>query len=68
MSDSNDPSSATTTRPTLRLKVAPRTTQPAPKASALPQAQSKAALKPGARWSDEYRDRMQADMDALTSR
>jgi len=24
-------------------------------------------LKPGARWSDEYKDRMQADMDALAS-
>ena len=68
MSDSNDPSSPATTRPTLRLKVAPRTSQPAAKAPALPQTQSKSALKPGARWSDEYRDRMQADMDALTSR
>src|SRR5271165_4204252 len=25
-------------------------------------------LKPGAHWSDEYKERMQADMDALTSR
>jgi hypothetical protein len=25
-------------------------------------------LKPGAHWSDEYKERMQADMDALSSR
>lgn len=30
--------------------------------------QSKPNLKSGAHWSDEYKRRMQADMDALTRR
>jgi hypothetical protein len=29
------------------------------------QPQNKAKLKPGAHWSDEYKERMQADMDSL---
>jgi hypothetical protein len=57
---------STPPRPTLKLKVAPRLTTsknpPAPKAAA-PEKQ-----KPGAQWSDEYKRRMQADMDALSSR
>ena len=61
----------TSPRPTLKLKVAPRvapskststTAQPASPARA-PQ-----KTKPGAQWSDEYKERMQADMDALSSR
>jgi hypothetical protein len=28
----------------------------------------KPSLKPGAHWSDEYKRRMQADMDALTTK
>jgi hypothetical protein len=67
MNDSND-SSSSATRPTLRLKVPPRQTAPATKAPPQPPTPSKANLKPGARWSDEYKDRMQADMNALTSR
>jgi hypothetical protein len=34
----------------------------------MPRPQSKANQKPGAEWSDEYKQRMQADMDALASR
>ena len=58
----------TTARPTLRLKVAPRKDPQAIKAPAPAKAPSKANQKPGARWSDEYTQRMQADMNALTSR
>jgi hypothetical protein len=38
------------------------------KAPATAQPDKKAKLKPGAHWSDEYKDRMQADMDALAGR
>jgi hypothetical protein len=55
-------------RLTLKLKTAPR--KPAEPTSNQPIArpQSKASQKPGAQWSDEYKQRMQADMDALASR
>jgi hypothetical protein len=59
------------TRPTLKLKVGVRrSAEPIIKtpAIAIPQAEKKAKLKPGARWSDEYTQRMQADMDALRAR
>jgi hypothetical protein len=62
MSNPNPPSS----RPTLKLKVAPRVASsksPSPPKPAPPQ-----KTKPGAQWSDEYKERMQADMDALSSR
>lgn len=68
MSDSDHASNPTTARPTLRLKGAPRRPAPEAKAPSPPKPISKASQKPGARWSDEYIDRMQADMDALTSR
>jgi hypothetical protein len=60
----NDPS---TPRPTLKLKVAPRKPSTEVKATApAPAARpSKANQKPGAHWSDEYKERMQKDMDAL---
>ncbi len=51
-------------RPTLKLKVGARKlTEPSKVAT--PQPDKKAKLKPGAHWSDEYKERMQADMDAL---
>jgi hypothetical protein len=55
-------------RLTLKLKTAAR--KPAEPSSHQPIArpQSKASQKPGAQWSDEYKQRMQADMDALASR
>jgi hypothetical protein len=67
MNNSNSPSNPTSSRPTLKLKAGAR--KPAEnKATPMPQPQSKANQKPGAHWSDEYKQRMQADMDALTSR
>ncbi len=55
---------ASSPRPTLKLKVAPRKVTNEIK---IPPArpQSKASQKPGAQWSDEYKERMQRDMDAL---
>ena len=60
--------SNSSTRPTLKLKTGAR--KPAPVKKPLPVAQpdKKANLKPGAHWSDEYKERMQADMDALLTR
>jgi len=68
MSDTSDTSHPTGPRPTLRLKVTPRKPAPAATPAPAPPPQNKAKAKPGARWSDEYIDRMQADMNALTSR
>ena len=68
MNDINDSANPTTTRATLRLKVTPRKPAPAIKTPPLPRTESKANTKPGARWSDDYKERTQADMDALTSR
>jgi hypothetical protein len=56
----------TSPRPTLKLKVAPRLRSS--KSPSTPKATSPEKLKPGAQWSDEYKQRMQADMDALSSR
>jgi hypothetical protein len=66
MNQSN--SDSTPPRVTLKLKTGPR--KPAEPSSNQPVArpQSKANQKPGAEWSDEYKQRMQADMDALASR
>jgi hypothetical protein len=69
MNDSN--SSSPSPRPTLKLKAGARKppeqikTQPAAQQSKANQLHSKASQKPGAQWSDEYKQRMQADMDAL---
>jgi hypothetical protein len=38
------------------------------KTTSTPGPQNATQLKPGAHWSDEYKERMQADMDALVSR
>ncbi len=55
---------STAPRPTLKLKVAPRkATTDAKTTPARPQ--SKPNQKPGAHWSDEYKERMQRDMDEL---
>jgi hypothetical protein len=56
----------TSPRPTLKLKVAPRVV--ADKSPPTPKPISPGKLKAGAQWSDEYKQRMQADMDALSSR
>ncbi len=52
----------------MKLKTAPRRPPVEKKAPQIPQQQTNAKLKPGAHWSDEYKARMQADMDALTNR
>jgi len=55
-------------RPTLKLKIgarkSPRETRTAPVA----QSSTANKSKPGAQWSDEYKQRVQADMDRLVSR
>jgi hypothetical protein len=62
MSDPNP----TSPRPTLKLKVSARAI--ASKAPPTLKSTPPAKQKPGAHWSDEYKKRMQADMDALASR
>jgi hypothetical protein len=66
MNDSNSPSNPASPRPTLKLKVGARKSARESKTQPPPQPHGKANLKPGAHWSDEYKERMQADMDALT--
>jgi hypothetical protein len=68
MNNSNSPSNPGSSRVTLKLKGGARKPVTKSKTPPLPQPHSKANLKPGAHWSDEYKERMQADMDALTSR
>jgi hypothetical protein len=67
----NNSNSTSTPRVTLKLKAgvrkSPREAK-TPAVPAVPHPQSKASLKPGAHWSDEYKERMQADMDLLASR
>jgi hypothetical protein len=62
MSDSN-PSNP---RPVLKLKTTPRKSSPEV-ATPQPRPQGKLSQKPGAAWSDEFKRRMQEDMDALMS-
>jgi hypothetical protein len=69
MNNSHSPSNPTSSRATLTLKVgarkSPRESKTPPPQ---PQPKSNGKLKPGAQWSDEFKERMQADMDALASR
>jgi hypothetical protein len=65
MNQSNSASNPTSPRVTLKLKAGAQKTPREIKTAPLPQAKSKANLKPGAHWSDEYKERMQADMDRL---
>lgn len=65
MNNSNSPSNPTSPRATLKLKVGARKSARESKTPPLAKPQSKANLKPGAHWSDEYKERMQADMDRL---
>jgi hypothetical protein len=68
MNNSNSPSDPTSPRVTLKLKAGARKPPIESKSLPIPSPRSKANLKPGAHWSDEYKERMQADMDALTTR
>jgi len=68
MNNSNSSFNTKSTRVILKLKIdapkSPRESKTAP----TPQPKNTTKLKPGAHWSDEYKERMQADMDALVSR
>jgi hypothetical protein len=66
MNQSN--SDSTPPRVTLKLKTGPRKAAEPVSNQPVPRPQNKANQKPGAEWSDEYKQRMQADMDALASR
>ena len=63
----NDSSSPRPPRPTLKLKAGARRSADSGKTpiSPIQAPDKKARLKPGADWSDEYKRRMQEDMDAL---
>jgi hypothetical protein len=61
-------SNSASPRLTLKLKAGPRKPADPSSNQPMPRPQSKANQKPGAEWSDEYKQRMQADMDALASR
>jgi hypothetical protein len=68
MNDSNSSSNPASSRVTLKLKGAARKASGDNKAPPIPQPHSKPNVKPGAHWSDEYKRRMQADMDKLTGK
>jgi hypothetical protein len=50
------------------IKAPPPFPRPSVSRSSTPRPPGKPSLKSGAHWSDEYKRRMQADMDALTSK
>ncbi|HMD28903.1 MAG TPA: hypothetical protein VKH13_10070 [Steroidobacteraceae bacterium] len=66
MNHSNSSSNPSSSRTTLKLKIGARKSPRESKTSPTPpRLQNNSKLKPGAQWSDEYKERMQADMDAL---
>lgn len=68
MNNSNPFSNPPSRRPTLKLKIGARKSPRENKTAPTPQPKDTSKLKPGAHWSDEFKERMQADMDALISR
>ena len=68
MSHSNSSSKPPSPRMTLKLKGGARKPTVEKHKPAFAEPHVKANLKPGARWSDAYKERMQADMDLLVSR
>jgi hypothetical protein len=68
MDNSDSSSKSPPPRVTLKLKGAPRKSPQEGKPAPAPRPPGKSNLKPGAHWSDEYKKRMQADMDELTSK
>jgi hypothetical protein len=64
----SNPSNPSPPRPTLKLKLAARNSPRESKTAPPPRPQSKLGQKPGAAWSEELNQRMQADMDALMTR
>jgi hypothetical protein len=63
----SDPSNSSVHRSTLKLKTSAQKS-PREVAASAGSLQSKLNKKPGAAWSDEYKQRMQEDMDALALR
>jgi hypothetical protein len=61
----NDTSSPRPSRPTLKLKAGARKPVESAKPPISSQPEKKTRMKPGADWSEEYKRRMQEDMDAL---
>jgi hypothetical protein len=61
-------SNSDTPRSTLKLKAGVKKSPRESKLAPQPKPQSKLSQKSGAAWSDEYKQRMQEDMDALISR
>lgn len=68
MNHSNSSSNPSSPRTTLKLKIGARKSPRESKTSPTPRQQNNSKFKPGAHWSDEYKERMQADMDALMPR
>jgi hypothetical protein len=68
MDNSDSPPNPTVSRPTLKLKAGRIQAPKEMKVVLTPQPQRFVKAKPGARWSDDYKERMQAEMDALTTR
>jgi hypothetical protein len=64
----NSNSDPTSPRRTLKLKAGVQRSDRNYKAPSLPKPVGKSNLKPGAHWSDAYKERMQADMDLLATR
>lgn len=66
----NNPDSPPDAKPraTLKLKGTARKVPAEVKAPPAPPQPDTGKRKPGAHWSDEYKERMQADMDALSKR
>jgi hypothetical protein len=52
-------------RATLKLKASARKSPEKSESAPAPRPQTNSKLRPGAHWSDEFKERMQADMDAL---
>jgi hypothetical protein len=68
MNNSNPSPNPKSSRVTLKLKAGVRRSPRESNTLPDPQPRSKADSKSGARWSDEYKEQMQADMDLLASR
>jgi hypothetical protein len=65
MTNSNSPSNPSSRRPTLKLKIGARKSPRESRTAPVARPQDNGKQKPGAHWSDEFKERMQADMDAL---
>jgi hypothetical protein len=68
MNHTNSSSNPTSSRVTLKLKTGARKSPPRPETTApsIPRPLNANKHKPGAHWSDDFKQRMQADMDVLS--